>query len=246
MTDESWTTVPTMSRAVADWIATGIVNGRWTEGEHLRELDIAAELGISRAPIREAVRILSERGLVNHRARSGAVVKAFSTATIRDVYAVRATVESWITRCAVPGLRDSDIEAMGKLLPIMRESAFAESDRYFEASWSFRQILYGGYPNPEAMAVVNSLRTRLHSLPQVLRREQLHVDRSLATNETLHQLARESQAEKAAEVMRTFLLEVGEHMCEVFTSLPAHSRESSDGTVKIDLKGPLSGGPSTD
>jgi DNA-binding GntR family transcriptional regulator len=235
-----------MSRAVADWIATGIVNGRWTEGEHLRELDIAAELGISRAPIREAVRILSERGLVTHRARSGAVVKAFSTATIRDVYAVRATLESWITRCAVPELRPADIEAMGSLLPIMRDCAVAESDRYFDASWSFRQVLYGGYANPEAMAVVDSLRGRLHSLPQVLRREQLHVDRSLATNETLYQLARDREADKAADVMHTFLLEIGEHMCEVFTSLPTPPREPSDGRVKIDLKGPLSGGPSTD
>lgn len=246
MSDDSWTTIPTLSRAVADWIATGIVKGRWGEGEHLRELDIAAELGISRAPVREAVRILSERGLVNHRARTGAVVKSFSTTTIRDVYAVRATVESWITRCAVPGLIQSDLDAMGQLLPVMRGAAVAESDRYFDASWSFRQTLYGGYSNSEAMAVVNSLRSRLHSLPQVLRREQLHVDRSLATNETLYELARNSKADEAAEVMRTFLLEVGEHMCEVFSTLPSASAGAPKAVLDINLKGPLSGRPSTD
>ncbi len=246
MSEDSWTAIPTLSRAVADWIATGIVNGRWSEGEHLRELDIAAELGISRAPVREAVRILSERGLVTHRARTGAVVKSFSTATIRNVYAVRSAIESWITRCAVPGLTEADLEAMAQLLPIMRGSAVAESDRYFEASWSFRQRLYGGYTNPEAIAVVNSLRARLHSLPQVLRRVQMHVDRSLATNENLFELAKEGRADEAAEVMRSFLLDVGEQMCDVFSTLPSQSDGTAEGALKINLKGPLSGEPSTD
>jgi DNA-binding GntR family transcriptional regulator len=214
----AWTEVPTLSQAVADWIATGIVNARWREGERLREIDIAKELGISRAPVREALRILHERQLVTHTARSGAVVNSFSIGTIREVYGLRAVIESWVTRCSVPNLTPDDHSALRQLLQTMDQVQDTDRPTFFKAGWDFRQRLYSGHPNATAMSMVSLLRARLHSLPQYLRTEQGHVQLTLKAYRALAKAAQSGDADACARLVNDFLTRVGEDMCRMFTA----------------------------
>ncbi|WP_028921543.1 GntR family transcriptional regulator [Pseudonocardia acaciae] len=84
--------VATAERA-ADELRDGIVTGALPPGTPLREVTLAAELGVSRNTLREALRLLATEGLVSQRLHKGAVVNTMSSERIRDIYAVRRTIE---------------------------------------------------------------------------------------------------------------------------------------------------------
>ncbi len=77
-----------------------IVSGDFPMGSRLNEVHLASDLGVSRAPVREAVRRLSEEGLVVERPHQGAVVRELDAAAIVDLYNVRAAIEPLTIRLA--------------------------------------------------------------------------------------------------------------------------------------------------
>ncbi|WPB95828.1 GntR family transcriptional regulator [Streptomyces malaysiensis] len=85
-------TVATADRA-AEELREGIVTGALPPGTPLREVSLAAELGVSRNTLREALRLLTTEGLVSQRLHKGAVVSTMSADRIRDIYLVRRTLE---------------------------------------------------------------------------------------------------------------------------------------------------------
>lgn len=77
-----------------------IVSGDFPMGSRLNEVRLATDLGVSRAPVREALRRLVEEGLVVERPHMGAVVRELDAASLVDLYNVRATLESLSIRLA--------------------------------------------------------------------------------------------------------------------------------------------------
>lgn len=84
-------------RAIRD----AIIQGRLRPGEKIPELELAAQLGVSRTPIREAIRTLEEQGLVETRARSGTFVARLRWEEARDSLLVRAALEELAVRQAI-------------------------------------------------------------------------------------------------------------------------------------------------
>jgi DNA-binding GntR family transcriptional regulator len=70
-----------------------ILSGRSDPGERLVEEQLTRRLGISRAPLREALRLLAQQGLVEHTPRRGARVATLSDADVRELYEVRDVLE---------------------------------------------------------------------------------------------------------------------------------------------------------
>ena len=81
----------------------GIITGRYPPGSSLREEALQAEFGISRGPVREALRLLELRGLAEHTPRKGFRVRTFSKETIEDLYRMRAMLERHAVECAARG-----------------------------------------------------------------------------------------------------------------------------------------------
>jgi DNA-binding GntR family transcriptional regulator len=77
-----------------------IVSGDFPMGSRLNEVRLATDLGVSRAPVREALRRLSEEGLVVERPHLGAVVRELDAAALVDLYNVRSAIESLAIRLA--------------------------------------------------------------------------------------------------------------------------------------------------
>jgi DNA-binding GntR family transcriptional regulator len=82
----------TVAQQIADHVAVAIVNGEYRGGERIRETELAALYGASRAPVREAIRELAQRGLVNFLPRRGAYVVDLTLDTIADVFNMRAAL----------------------------------------------------------------------------------------------------------------------------------------------------------
>ncbi|WP_205124210.1 MULTISPECIES: GntR family transcriptional regulator [Tsukamurella] len=85
-----------------DDLRRAIVEGVLRPGDPLREERLAAELGVSRNTLREAMRTLAHEGLIAHEANRGARVTTPTRASVRDIYLVRRTVEPPSLRAAGP------------------------------------------------------------------------------------------------------------------------------------------------
>lgn len=100
-----------------------ILDGRLIPGERIVEAEIARQMAISRAPIREAIRKLERDGLVQYLPRRGAVVVKLSRDEVRDVYYLRAHLEAYAIRLSAVRRTPADLAALEELLLRMRESA---------------------------------------------------------------------------------------------------------------------------
>lgn len=104
-----------------------IIDGSLLPGAPLRETSIATELGISRGPVREAFRMLEERGLVQFEKNCGVRVRQLALEHARQIYQIRLPLEGLIAELATAALDDSGREQLIALLQAMK-SAAAEQD----------------------------------------------------------------------------------------------------------------------
>ncbi|MCG8544847.1 MAG: GntR family transcriptional regulator [Alphaproteobacteria bacterium] len=104
-------------------------------GSRLREQDMATELGVSRARIREAFGALEQRGLIERIQNRGAVVVRLDTSQMFDLYDARGVLESYVARLAAErapqGAWDALIEDFGA--PLEKALAANNYDRYLDA-----------------------------------------------------------------------------------------------------------------
>jgi DNA-binding GntR family transcriptional regulator len=89
----------TIPEQIADHLGIAILNGDYRSGERVLEQQIAEAYGVSRGPVREAIRTLANRGLVELIPRRGAYVVDISLDTIADVFNVRAVLLGLAARC---------------------------------------------------------------------------------------------------------------------------------------------------
>jgi DNA-binding GntR family transcriptional regulator len=100
------------SAEAARLIREGIVGGRLRPGQRLKEEHLAAELGLSRTPVREALVLLSAEGLLDMQPNRGATVRHYTPEEIRDVYGLRAVLEGYAARLAAQRVTPERVEAL--------------------------------------------------------------------------------------------------------------------------------------
>jgi phosphonate utilization transcriptional regulator len=125
-----------------------ILDGRLLPGEPLREAALAAELGVSRGPLREAFRGLEEKGLVRTRRNCGASVRCLDIDEADQIYELRIALEEMIGRkCAARAATDT-LQRLASVVEAMR-GAVAATDigRYVRLNVSFHDELARGAGN---------------------------------------------------------------------------------------------------
>jgi DNA-binding GntR family transcriptional regulator len=106
---------PVASLRVAEVLADRILTGQLKPGTRVKQEELAAELGASRVPVREALRILESRGLVVLRANSGAWVAEMTPGDLTLSYQIRERVEPLLLTNSMPRLTEADIDEMKEL-----------------------------------------------------------------------------------------------------------------------------------
>ena len=97
---------------VFDKIRSDILKGRYQQGDELVECTIGKELGVSRTPVREAIRQLELEGLVRLVPNKGAFVNGISARDVTDIYLIRSRLEGLCARMAVENITPEQLEAM--------------------------------------------------------------------------------------------------------------------------------------
>lgn len=114
-----------LSQQVVDFLMGELVAGRIRQGDRINEAELARRLGISRNPIREAVKRLEERGLLISAPRRGTFVRRFSRRDIDDIFSFRVALEAFALQQALPGIGEADLEGLAELIAGMEAAADA-------------------------------------------------------------------------------------------------------------------------
>jgi DNA-binding GntR family transcriptional regulator len=136
-------TIPSeeLAAGVQRAIASAIASGRLRPNERINQERLASELGVSRTPVREALRWLERDGLVRLVARRGAFVSAFDARDVDDIYEMRELLEPpAVGRAAVRATR-ADVAGVRRLLAAMERAWRSNVNRAFDLNRSFHQAL---------------------------------------------------------------------------------------------------------
>lgn len=120
--------------AVAERVRAAITDGRFKPGERLLEIQLAAQLGVSRTPVRAALQTLASESLLDHAPHRGFAVRRFDVAEIGDAFEVRAALEGLGARLAAErGLTAQETAAIEKTLldgdALLARGTLDEADR---------------------------------------------------------------------------------------------------------------------
>jgi DNA-binding GntR family transcriptional regulator len=208
----------TLGTATLEAMREGILNGTYAEGEQLRQDAIAADLGVSRIPVREALRQLESEGLVTFTPHHGAVVSTFSVAEIEELFELRALLETDLIRRATPRLGTKDFQQAAAILDSYEEAlAHGDVGAWGELNWRLHSTLFAPAGRPLTMRTVERLS---HHADRYLRMQLALThgeSRANAEHRAIVAACRKRDARAAAKLMRSHILGAGELLVRFLT-----------------------------
>ncbi len=130
-----------------------IESGQLAPGSKLNEADVAADLRVSRGPVREAFRALAQTGLVRTEKNRGVYVREISLPEASEIYEVRAALEAMIGRLAAKRVRPAQLSSLRALVKRMQAAARArDPDAYFPLNLEFHDTLAQAAGNAALLA----------------------------------------------------------------------------------------------
>jgi DNA-binding GntR family transcriptional regulator len=135
-----------------------ILRGDFPDGEPLRQDALADELGVSRIPVREALRQLEAEGLVTFSPHRGAVVSSLSLEAIQELFELRTEIESDLLGRAIPSMTKEQLERACDVLDEFEDALQAgEASRWGPLNWHFHAALYAPARRDFTMGVLQKL-----------------------------------------------------------------------------------------
>jgi DNA-binding GntR family transcriptional regulator len=212
-----------LASSAADWITNRILEGRIGPGEKVTEVSLADQMGVSRSPVREALRALSRDGLITIEPRRGAFVSELDRDDAADLYVCRLLLEPQCTRLAAEALDDQRAQLLTTVFAKMRTAA-QQHDRsaYVDALKTYNWTLLSGCPNRLLFSFAeSSWRASLRYWDLTVRGSSNYLDESLRRNRRMQTAVLARDGEKAAQVA-TAVLEFGrDKLLRLLASLPA-------------------------
>lgn len=147
---------------VFETLREAIINGLLKPGERMMEIQLAEELGVSRTPVREAIRKLELEGFVVMVPRKGAYVAGISMKDIADVFEIRAALEGLAAALAAERITEEELEHLERLLVKIAECNEANDlNSLVDVDTEFHDTLYKACRNERLIQIVSHLREQI-------------------------------------------------------------------------------------
>lgn len=148
----------TLRERIVEGIRNAIVNGSIPAGSRVAEPELAERFGISRTPVREALRQLESEGFITVVPRKGAIVASLSPKDISDFYDLKMLLEGYAARQATRTLSDADIDRMESVNEAMLAAALDQEWRKaIELHNEFHEIFVSASGNERLAAIDRNL-----------------------------------------------------------------------------------------
>ncbi|MBC5689507.1 GntR family transcriptional regulator [Mediterraneibacter sp. NSJ-55] len=178
-----------------------ILRGELKPGERLMEIQLANKLGVSRTPIREAIRKLELEGLVLMIPRKGAEVAEITEKNLRDVLEVRCALEELAVQLACDRIdkqRIRDLQQAAKNFESVLDSA--DITKIAEADVAFHDIIYMATDNKRLIQLLNNLREQMYRYRIEYLKKKEYYPRLLAEHQDIIQAIANGERERATKI----------------------------------------------
>ncbi len=140
-----------------------ILKGELKPGERLMELQLASKLGVSRTPIREAIRMLELEGLAVTMPRKGAEVARMTEKDMEDVLQIRKALDELAVGLACDNMTEESLEQIHGALKNFEESTRSRDvKKIAQADVEFHDTIYQAADNPKLVNMLNNLREQMY------------------------------------------------------------------------------------
>ena len=145
-------------------ITEAIVSGRLRPGERLTELQLSRQFGTSRAPVREAARLLESQGLVQSHPRRGFFVRTLTASDLHDIYELRIALEQRAAATVIECMPEGFLESLTRQIDRMFRLADSGSleQQIFE-DFAFHRLLCAGSGNNRLLRVCDEIATEMRA-----------------------------------------------------------------------------------
>lgn len=197
---------PSLTEAAVERLTDAIMSGHLKAGQRLIENEISAMLGISRAPLREALRALAKGGLVEIRRSRGAVVASPTADDIEHLVVFRALVEGAAARFIAFHRDRKVLKRLSAIIDEMKDAHRQnEGEMFLKHVWNFHGSMCADSGNPfllQAWSIAGNL-TRLYLQRAV---PKINFDVVLANNRAILQSLEKSEPAEAESLVRSLII----------------------------------------
>ncbi|MBZ4644051.1 MAG: transcriptional regulator, GntR family [Deferribacteraceae bacterium] len=148
---------------VIDYLYNSILSGNINHGDRIVESLVSKELGISRAPVREALRELVAEGILIYKPQVGYFVIEITKQQVLNTYETRGVLEGFAARTAINQFTEEDIDTLYEILDNMEKLAFGNKHiEFINTGHQFHEFIFTKSPNNEAVEFTKKLSLKSH------------------------------------------------------------------------------------
>ena len=180
-----------------------VLGNRYTPGQSLRQTELAEMLGVSRTPVREALKELAVEGLVEITPTGRTIVASIDPALIKEHYEIRCQLELWMLGLAIPVMTTEQLDRADE---INEKLAICGEDEWKTLNNQFHRVLCAPANKPHTLALLEDLNVgamaRLHSLTKSLR----NTERSIRDHREIVDACRKGDTQTAQDRLESHVL----------------------------------------
>ena len=216
-----------LAELAAEWITARIIAGDIRPGDKLTEVALAEAAGMSRSPVREALRALSRQGLVSIEPRRAAAVALLSTRDAADLYECRLLLEPRCMALATPEVGSEVAPELQDCIDHMSAAAYrSDGRRYLDAVTRYNRALQECCPNKMLASMTSAaLNSSLRYTTILVRSAQQYLLLSLANNQELHAAVTARDLDAVHKATARVLTSARDQLLQLINNIPgSHSR----------------------
>lgn len=196
-------------------IREAIVTGALRPGQRLVEVDLAQRLGISRAPVREALRLLESEGLVVAEPHRGAHVARFSRKDLWEIYTLRAAVEGLAVRLVATRPPVEVLRRLEDLVEQMKEAAACgERETLTDLDLEFHRTICQATEHRRLLEAWEGMSAQVRMFVTITSRYRLPPEQLVRYHEEVLEAIRRRDAHGAEALLTKHILEYGERIAD--------------------------------
>jgi DNA-binding GntR family transcriptional regulator len=195
---------------IADALREAILQGIFQEGQSLRQDEIAAQFGVSRIPVREALRQLEAEGLVTLQLNRGATVSTLSPAEAQEIFEIRSALETTAIQLAIPKLTEPDLEKAAVILDATNQTTDVAS--WAKLNWEFHSTLYTPADRPRLLTMIKTLHVNIDRYVRLQMEKMNYLEKSQKEHYQLLDVCRQRDAKAAVRLLKRHIDTAGEQL----------------------------------
>ena len=220
-------TTHTRGQTLRAALEDAIIRGDYPPGARLEEQELATRYNVSRTPVRETLRLLASTGLVEMRARQGAVVASLPIPKLIEMFQVMAEMEGLCARLAGRRCPPARLRQIEDASHACAEAVGAnDPEAFYAADQVFHERIYAASSNQFLDETVRALRNRISPYRRYVTYQPGRMLESVREHEAVLDAIRQGNGEEAHRLMRDHVNLLGDRFADFVSCLPFGMQQS--------------------